>query len=294
MAARCCRCRPPTRCSPDPAVNDTPPASPPASAGQVLDAEGADTWAHLRRYTRARIALGRAGGSARSATLLDFRLSHARARDAVLMEFHAPELAETLARDGGETVSLTTAATDRQTYLLRPDLGRTLSDAARNQLARRRAGWGARDLAIIVSDGLSALAAERQAAPVLAALRPLLQAAGWSLFPVFVVPFARVKLQDELGERLGARHTLMLLGERPGLGSPDSLGAYFTYQPRGDRTDADRNCLSNIRPEGLPPAAAARKLAQLLAESRRLGLSGVGLKDTGDALPAPATVLAPT
>jgi len=117
---------------------------------------------------------------------------------------------------------------------------------------------------------------------VLTHLVPLLRAAGWSLYPIFLAPFGRVKLQDEIGELLGARHTLMLLGERPGLGSPDSLGAYFTFTPRAACTDADRNCVSNIRPEGFPPKSAAQKLAQLLLESARRGISGVALKDTGE------------
>jgi len=130
----------------------------------------------------------------------------------------------------------------------------------------------------MVSDGLSALAAEIQAGPLLAELLPLLGRAGWTICPIFVVPYARVKLQDEIGEILAVRHALALLGERPGLGSPDSLGAYFTYQPRWDKTDADRNCVSNIRPQGLPPAEAARKLAQLLFQSEAQRCSGVKLK----------------
>jgi len=142
-----------------------------------------------------------------------------------------------------------------------------------------RPSWGQRDLAVIVSDGLSAQAAERPAAPTLAALLPVLRQAGWKVYPVFVGPFGRVKLQDEIGELLGTRQTLMLLGERPGLGSPDSLGAYFTFDPRTGRTDADRNCVSNIRPEGLPPEEAGQKLARLLQESARLGVSGVAFKD---------------
>ena len=132
---------------------------------------------------------------------------------------------------------------------------------------------------MVVSDGLSALAAETQAVPLLAELLPLLGQAGWTICPIFVVPYARVKLQDEIGELLGVRHALALLGERPGLGSPDSLGAYFTYQPRWDKTDADRNCVSNIRPQGLPPAEAAGKLAQLLFQSEAQHCSGVKLKE---------------
>jgi len=239
-----------------------------------------DSWADLRRFTRARIALGRAGGSQRTAELLDFRLAHARARDAVMEEFHPGVVEEALERMGVGTLRISTGAGDRRTYLLRPDKGRSLAPASRRALEDGRAAWGARDLAVIVSDGLYALAAERHASAVLGRLLPLLGSAGWTIFPVFVAPFARVKFQDEVGASVGARHSLMLLGERPGLGSPDSLGAYFTFQPHAGRTDADRNCVSNIRPEGLAPGPAAVKLAQLLLESARLRLSGVGLKDS--------------
>jgi ethanolamine ammonia-lyase small subunit len=135
----------------------------------------------------------------------------------------------------------------------------------------------------MVSDGLAAQAAERHAVETVARLTELLGAEGWTIYPILLAPFGRVKLQDEVGELLGARHALMLLGERPGLGMPDSLGAYLTHHPRTSCTDADRNCVSNIRPEGLPPAAAARKLAHLLMESARLGVSGVALKDTESA-----------
>jgi len=240
-----------------------------------------DSWQGLSRYTSARIALGRAGGSQRSASLLAFRLAHARARDAVLQPLHAGTVEDAFNLAGFETLRLPTAAPDRATFLLRPDLGRTLMPAAHKALEQARPAWGRRDLAIIVSDGLSALAAERHALPVVQHLVPRLRAAGWTVYPVFIVPFGRVKLQDEIGSILCARHALMLLGERPGLGAPDSLGAYFTYEPRFDRTDADRNCLSNIRPEGLAPAAAAHKLSVLLQESARISLSGIGLKDTG-------------
>jgi ethanolamine ammonia-lyase small subunit len=161
---------------------------------------------------------------------------------------------------------------------LRPDLGRALHADSRAQLDAARAGWGRRDLCVVVSDGLSALAAERQAAPLLSALVPRLVAQGLTLYPIFIAPFARVKLADEVGERLGARFSLILLGERPGLSSPDSLGAYLTFQPSQARTDADRNCVSNIRAEGLPCADAARHIAELLSESARLGESGVALK----------------
>jgi ethanolamine ammonia-lyase small subunit len=247
----------------------------------------ADSWQHLRQFTAARIAVGRTGGSQRTASLLDFRLSHARARDAVHSHFDSNELGSELRAQAIESFYLDTATTDRRTYLLRPDLGRKLASSSRHKLIANTPSWGHRDLAIIVSDGLAAQAAGRHATATLVPLIDQLRANGWSLFPVFIVPFARVKLQDEIGELLGAQHTLMLLGERPGLGSPDSLGAYFTFNPRSDCTDADRNCISNIRPEGLPPVDAAGKLVRLLYESARLGLSGVALKDT-DLPPPPA------
>jgi ethanolamine ammonia-lyase small subunit len=252
-------------------------------------APSADSWHSLRRYTSARIAVGRTGGSQRTASLLDFRLSHARARDAVHSLFDGSALGQQLSAHAIESFYLDTAATDRRTYLLRPDLGRKLDSSARHKLLARAPSWGHRDLAIIVSDGLAAQAADHHATATLVPLIGQLRASGWSLFPVFIVPFARVKLQDEIGELLGARHTLILLGERPGLGSPDSLGAYFTFNPNSECTDADRNCISNIRPEGLPPVSAADKLVRLLSESARLGLSGVALKDT-DSPPAPVLV----
>lgn len=194
--------------------------------------------------------------------------------------FDVDGLAGRLAAGGFETGAVTTAVADKKTYLVRPDLGRRLSEESRIVLKEKATEWGRRDLAIIVSDGLAAQAAERHAVETVTLLAGLLAAAGWTLFPILFAPYGRVKLQDEVGELLGARHALMLLGERPGLGMPDSLGAYLTHRPNAACTDADRNCVSNIRPEGLPPALAARKLAHLLIESARLGVSGVALKDT--------------
>jgi len=238
-----------------------------------------DGWGALSQFTSARIALGRAGGSWRTQTLLDFRLAHARARDAVLKEFCIDALEVEIHGVGFETLRIFTDAGERQTFLQRPDLGRRLNQPSRDLLSEELASWGKRDLLVMVSDGLSALATERQSVAVLRRLLPLLADAGWTVYPVLIVPFARVKLQDEVGQLLGARHSLMLLGERPGLGSPDSLGAYFTYHPNVEKSDADRNCISNIRAEGLPPEAAAEKLALWLIESARLSLSGVALKE---------------
>lgn len=260
----------------------TTPHSPPAAPSAPLAESVPDPWVGMRRFTAARIALGRAGGSQRTGTVLDFRLSHARARDAVHAVFDSAALAASLASSGLLSETLATAAPGRREYLLRPDLGRRLDDVSREKLARLATAspFASPDLVIIVSDGLSALAAERHALATILPLVTELRGENWKIAPVLIVPFARVKIQDEIGAALGARYSLMLLGERPGLGAPDSLGAYFTACPRADRTDADRNCVSNIRLEGIPPAEAAAKLAWLLRESARTGLSGVKLKDT--------------
>ncbi|BCU77258.1 ethanolamine ammonia-lyase subunit EutC [Luteolibacter sp. LG18] len=235
-----------------------------------------DPWQHLRGFTAARIALGRAGGSLPTAPLLDFRLSHARAKDAVLAPFDPLDLAAKLHGLHGHPLVLESRALDRATYLRRPDYGRALSRHSHELLADVDRGA---DLAIVLSDGLSTRAVMDQAVPLLSALLPLLVKDGWIIAPLCIVRHGRVAIQDEVGGLLGAKLSLMLLGERPGLGSPDSLGAYFTHSPRPGRTDADRNCVSNIRPEGLAPDLAARKLHALLTASYRLGLSGIGLKD---------------
>jgi len=245
-----------------------------------------DPWTHLRDFTAARIALGRSGGSLPTAPLLDFRLSHARARDAVLSPFDPDALAENLRSLPAEVCVLHSCAASRAEYLQRPDLGRKLSDESRRNLLSLNCE--APDIVIAISDGLSTFAAMQQSKPLLEALLPLLD--GWKIAPLLVVQHARVAIQDEVGALLNAKLSLILLGERPGLGSPDSLGAYFTYSPAPGRTDAERNCVSNIRPEGLPPAAAAKKLHALLAASRQLQLSGIGLKDDTPLIAAPSAV----
>jgi ethanolamine ammonia-lyase small subunit len=236
----------------------------------------------LRKWTSARVALGRAGGSLPHRELLDFRLSHARARDAVHQPFDPATLALELECHGRPLLLAPSKALDRPTYLQRPDLGRQLSPESMERLKEHRTDAGF-DLVVILSDGLSAAAAHLQGPPVIATLLPLLDA--WTLAPLVIAPFARVALQDEIGHALGARTALILLGERPGLGSPDSLGAYLVHHPRPGNSDANRNCVSNIRPAGLPPAAAAHRISWLLLESRRLGFSGVDLKDSSDTRP---------
>ena len=238
-----------------------------------------DGWNQLRRCTSARIALGRAGGSLPTHEWLKFKAAHAAAREAVHCEFDADTLAAQIALLGVDVVVLDSAASDRATFLQRPDLGRRLSDPSRWQLQQLAVPEKTPDLVIVVSDGLSALAVDRQVPPLLAALLPKLAADKWQLAPIIVVRFGRVALQDEIGQVVGARLALTLLGERPGLGSPDSLGAYLVHGPRIGNTDANRNCVSNIRPEGLALDVAAETICYLLTESRRRGLSGVQLKD---------------
>lgn len=243
-----------------------------------------DPWAKLRELTGARVALGRTGGSLPTAPLLEFQLAHARARDAVHLPFDADGLARALRERGLETLRVRSRAVDRADYLRRPDRGRRLDpdSAARLRAWRDARGGNGYDAALAVADGLSALAVHRHALAVLEAARAALQGNGWRLAPVVIAEQARVALGDEIGELLGAGQLAMLIGERPGLSAADSLGIYLTYAPRAGRTDAERNCISNIRPEGLGHGAAARTLVQLMTEARRLKLTGVLLKDESD------------
>jgi ethanolamine ammonia-lyase small subunit len=246
----------------------------------------ADPWAELRRLTPARIALGRAGGSLPTAELLSFAAAHAAARDAVWSELDLDALDRDLAAAGlGPALRLASAAPDRATYLQRPDLGRRLYPPSAARVAAAAPPGGC-DLAVLVGDGLSALAAQRHAPRLLAHLAPALRARGLTVGPLCAVRQARVAIEDPVGAALGARAALVLLGERPGLGCPDSLGAYLVFGPRPGRSDAERNCVSNVRTEGLAPAPAAELLEYLLAEALRRRLSGVELKDER-ALPAP-------
>lgn len=240
-----------------------------------------DAWNFLRQHTAARIALGRAGGSILTRELLDFRLAHARARDAVHSPFAVDDLQQELAAIGVESMALCSRARDRQEYLLRPDLGRRLDVASLSRLAEQPKNC---DIAVIVSDGLSATAVQRNALAFLQVLFALAPAVELSLSKVFVVQGGRVAVQDEIGEILAARVALIALGERPGLGSADSLGLYFVHTPRIGRTDAERNCISNVREGGLLPADAAQKVLYLIKQSLSLGLSGVALKDDGGRL----------
>jgi len=236
-----------------------------------------DPWSALSALTPARIALGRSGASLPTREVLAFALDHARARDAVHATFDAEGVAAQIAALGLATMTVESAASDRSTYLRRPDLGRRLAPDSAARLGDGRTN--AIDLVIIVGDGLSSAAVHAHATPLLAALAPFIAKAGWTTAPVVLAHQARVALGDEIGERLGARMAVMLIGERPGLSSPDSLGAYLTYGPRVGRSDAERNCISNIRPGGLSYDEAAFKIAWHVGEALKLGLTGVGLKD---------------
>ena len=238
-----------------------------------------DGWVFLRRHTAARIALGRSGGSLPTRETLGLAYAQALARDAVRAPFDPHALAAALRPLAPDVLVLESAAPDRAAFLARPDLGRRLSERSAALLAALPRSDPPPTLAIVVSDGLSALAAERQASPLLAELLPLLRAHGFRLAPLVVVRHARVGLLDPVGSALGAEMALILLGERPGLGTPDSLGAYLAYGPGPGRTDADRNCVSNIRPEGLVAREAAARIAGLLAAAREFRLTGPALKE---------------
>jgi ethanolamine ammonia-lyase small subunit len=230
-----------------------------------------DPWTALRRHTAARIGLGRAGDSVPTERLLEFEVAHAKARDAV----HAPlDVDAVVAQlDGRPVVEVRSAAPDRATYLQRPDLGRRLHREDVGRLDR-----GGYDIAFVIADGLSARAVHDHAAATLRAVLSRLD--GWSLAPVVIATQGRVAVGDEIGERLGAGLVAVLIGERPGLSAADSLGIYLTAHPRVGRRDSERNCISNIHPpHGLGYAGAADKLVHLMTEARRLGITGVGLKD---------------
>jgi ethanolamine ammonia-lyase small subunit len=278
-----------------PTPNDPADADP----GDAAAAPARDPWHGLAALTPARVALGRTGPALPTARHLELQLAHARARDAVWHPLDAAALADALAdalgADGRTVLRVRSAARDRREYLERPDLGRRLADADAAALAAHAApgaaggGW---DVAFVVGDGLAALAAERHAPALLRLLRARLggDADGWRVAPVVVAEQARVALGDAVGAALGARMVAVLLGERPGMSAPDSLGVYVTWAPRPGRTDAERNCVSNVRPEGLPYGLAADTLAWLLRAARARRLTGVGLR-----APAPlAAGTAPT
>ena len=260
-------------------MGDTPEngktsAASPAGAGPL---EG------LRRFTAARIGLPRSGASLATGPLLDFRLAHARARDAVHDELDSARLAAEVTPLGLPVLQVASAADTQQSYLTRPDLGRRLADAATRTL---QAATGERtfDAVFVVADGLSARAVQAHAASLLALTVPELARDGWDLAPFAIVRHGRVAIGDAIAGILRANLAIVLIGERPGLSAPDSMGAYLTWQPSPATTDAERNCISNIRPDGIPYADAAFKLLHLMRAMRAQKLSGVRLKDDSERL----------
>ena len=239
-----------------------------------------DPWHALARLTPARVALGRTGSGLPTARHLELQLAHARARDAVAHPLDAAALADALRAEGGEVVRVRSAARDRREFLARPDLGRRLAEGETARLAAHANAW---DLAFVVGDGLAALATERHAPALVRAVRTRLGAdvPAWRVSPVVVAEQARVALGDEIGAALGARLVVVLLGERPGMSAPDSLGAYLTWAPRPGRTDAERNCVSNVRPDGLPVARAADTIIWLARAARVRQLTGIALRADG-------------
>jgi ethanolamine ammonia-lyase small subunit len=240
-----------------------------------------DFWMSLRRLTAARIGLPRSGASLATAPLLDLRLAHSRARDAVLEPLDSAGLAAELAGLSDPVLSIESAAEQRLQYLMRPDLGRRLNAQAEAMLKPHADRW---NIVFVVADGLSARAVQAHACPVLAdAIEPL-HNKGWEIAPLVIVRHGRVGIGDAVAAALGATCVVVLIGERPGLSAADSMGAYLTWQPHAQTTDADRNCISNIRSDGTGYADAARKIAHLLFAMDKHGYSGVQLKDDSDRL----------
>jgi ethanolamine ammonia-lyase small subunit len=245
----------------------------------------------LTRYTPARVSLGRVGSGLPTRELLDFQLAQAQARDAVHAALDAGGLVAELANRGLNPIALKSAAKGRVEYLRNPGLGRALSpdSAAKLEASRTESAAATSDIVFILADGLSALAVDRHAIPLIDALLPLLAKDVWHIGPTCIVEQGRVAIGDSVGAAFGAQFSIVLIGERPGLSSHDSLGIYVTWAPRPGRTDAERNCISNVRPEGLGYQEASRRLYYLLTEARKRRLTGVALKDAlpRDVLQAP-------
>lgn len=241
--------------------------------------ERVDDLNQLKTFTPARIGLTRAGSSVSTQDMLTFDLDHARARDAVHLPFDVASIENGLTAREIESIRVQSAAADRTTYLQRPDFGRKLNTPSRTRLQAFQAQNDEQyDLAIVIGDGLSARAIHTNVIPLLDAFQPHVSAHNWRCAPIVIASQARVALADEVGELLNARLSIILIGERPGLTSADSMGIYVTYAPHVGRTDAQRNCISNIRPAGLSPEQAAHQLQGLIAAAFKLGLSGVHLK----------------
>lgn len=235
-----------------------------------------DAWSELKQFTDARISLGRCGASLPLSETLSFKLAHAQARDAVWSPFNVESLAQDVAVLGSRCLSLASSVADRSEYLTRPDKGRRLAEDSRALLKAEQKGF---DLCLVVSDGLSSRAIHENAVPFLESFMGLVRTAGLTLAPVCLVENGRVAIADEIASTLDARVTAILIGERPGLSSPNSMGVYMTYGPRQGATDESRNCISNVRQGGMSIEAGVQKLAYLVETAFRMQTSGVALKD---------------
>jgi ethanolamine ammonia-lyase small subunit len=236
-----------------------------------------DAWFALKQFTQARIALGRTGMSIPMQENLQFRAAHAFARDAIFTVFEKEMLADEIRQLHGDYTFLHSKVIDRHMYLQRPDLGKQLDDRSIEELAAIKGKNY--DLCINIADGLSATAVNAHAIPLLRELLPALKQTGYSIAPICIIEQGRVAISDETGSLLNTKLSLILIGERPGLSTPDSLGAYITYQPKPGNTDAQRNCVPSIHAAGLSYANAAQIIHHLIKHAFRLGLSGIGLKD---------------
>lgn len=261
-------------------TKDNPQRDGDAANHEVEQVATANPWQELRQFTAARIALGRAGTSMPTRAQLDFQFAHARARDAVHLPFNHQQISQQFKAHGLATLLVHSAADTRDIYLQRPDLGRQLNAISQEILKHHiKDQQQPIDLAVVVADGLSSLAIEHHALPMVLEIQQLCQNAGWSMSPVVLAEQSRVALADEVGALLKAKMVVILIGERPGLSSPDSLGLYFTWSPKVGLNDAYRNCISNVRLEGLSYQMAAHRLGYLMNEAYKRQLSGVNLKD---------------
>ena len=237
-----------------------------------------DAWQFLQNYTHARIARGRAGHSIPTSELLKFQADHAQARDAVYSELDIEQLNKSISEAFDLKIfNLKSEVENRSQYLQRPDLGRTLSRISREELTSVNISES--DICFVITDGLSAEAINQNAVPILGNLIPKLTEINWKIAPICIVEQGRVAIADEIGFLLKSEIVIILIGERPGLTSPNSLGAYITFRPYVGMTDESRNCVSNIRPEGMNFQMATDKILYLLTEIKSKKLSGVNLKD---------------
>ncbi len=247
---------------------------------QTKDFVQYDPWADLKQFTDARIALGRTGCSLLTDDYLQFSLSHARARDTIYMPFESEKVAHQLEQMGLDTVEVSSRASSRSMFLRQPDMGRRLNDASRQKL--KDMDYKGADVLLVIGDGLSSKAVNKQAVPLISRFVPYMEELGLTVGPVVLAHESRVALGDDIAEMMHCGLVAILIGERPGLSSPDSLGVYITYKPFAGRLESERNCISNVRPEGLNYNRAAFKMAWLVEAAYDMGKTGTALKDKSD------------